>query len=219
VKGLFVVGTDTSVGKTLVTTSLVRRWVSEGRRIATMKPCETGDGDDAARLMRAVGRPLDPGLVNPLRFALPAAPAIAAAREGMTVDLGMLVAAAHRLSEDCERLVIEGAGGLLVPFTRTQTCAELVQALGLPVLIVARTALGTINHTLLTVEALRARSIPLLGVVFSRSTGEEGAEEAESMALCAELGRFRVLGIVPALTDAKDCASAIDCDALFAATG
>jgi dethiobiotin synthetase len=217
VRGLFVVGTDTGVGKTLVTTSLVRRWVSQGRRIAAMKPCETGDGDDAAQLMRAVGRPLEPHLVNPLRFALPAAPAIAAASEGRGVDLEALCTAAQTLAGDAERIVVEGAGGLLVPFTRTKTSADLIAALGLPVLVVARTALGTINHTLLTVEALRSRGIPLLGVVFSRSTGKEGPEEADSMTLCAELGRFRVLGTIPTLLDG-DAADFFDCDAIFAAT-
>lgn len=220
-KGLFVIGTDTGVGKTLVSTSLVRRWVTDDRRVAVMKPCETGEGDDAAQLTRAAARPLDPALVNPYRFALPAAPAIAAAREGAVVDLDVIDAAARTLAADADRIVAEGAGGLLVPFTADASCADVVKRLQLPVLLVSRTALGTMNHTLLTVEALRTRSIPLLGVVFSRSTGVEGPEEGDAMALCAKLGGFRVLGIVPAISGEdrhRACAAAIDCDAIWDAT-
>jgi len=220
-KGLFVIGTDTGVGKTLVATSLVRRWVAQGHRVAVCKPCETGEGNDAEQLGRAVGRPLSRALVNPYRFMLPAAPAIAARREGTALQLDTIVSAVRTLAAEADRVIVEGAGGLLVPFTPTATCADLIEQLGLPVLLVARTALGTINHTLLTVEALRTRRIPLVGVVFSRSTGVEGPEEAESMALCAQIGGFVVHGVVPALgrTEPHDaCADALDCDALWRAT-
>src|SRR5262245_43374770 len=113
-----------------------------------MKPCETGDGDDAQRLLAASGRAPDPPLVSPYRFALPAAPEVAARRESRRIELPVIVDAYRQLASDAEWTIVEGAGGLLVPLAQGMTLADLIAQLELPIVIVARTRLGTINHTL-----------------------------------------------------------------------
>ncbi|MEO6953554.1 MAG: dethiobiotin synthase [Polyangia bacterium] len=199
-KGLFVIGTDTGVGKTLVSTTLLRAWATAGRRVAAMKPCETGEGDDGEQLLAATLRPLDPALVRPYRFALPAAPLLAAAREGQHIDLDVLHRALAQLASDAERVLVEAAGGLLVPWTSDTTTADLIARTRLPVLLVARTGLGTINHTLLTLEALRHRDVRVLGLVFSQSAATAGPEEAESVRYLEGAAQAPLLGHIPWLT-------------------
>lgn len=174
-RGLFVSATDTGVGKTLVSCELIRRMRRRGIDACGMKPVETGVGPagplDALALRAAAGG-LDPlEEVCPQRFALPAAPSVAARAEGREVDLEAVTQAFARLAARHECVITEGAGGLLVPLTPALDMAGLAAGLGLPVLVVARARLGTLNHTLLTLEALRARALPVLGVVVSRADG------------------------------------------------
>lgn len=224
-KGLFVVGTDTGVGKTLVSTALLRAWATAGRVVAAMKPCETGTGDDGELLLAATLRPLDPSLVRPYRFTLPAAPLVAAAHEGRHIDLAVLERALSRLATGAERVVVESAGGLLVPWTDILTTADVILLMRLPVLLVARSALGTINHTLLTLEALRSRSIPVLGIVFSQSASLAGPEEAESLRYLATAAKAPVLGHIPWLTAPtmverqQQAAAHLQLDAVWEASG
>ena len=199
-RGFFVVGTDTGVGKTTVATGLVRAFADRGQKIAVMKPCETGDGDDAARLIAASGRSLDPQLVNPYRFPLPAAPEIAARRAGARIELGLIERAYRTLSGEADLTVVEGAGGLLVPLLGGVTIADLIARLDLPVLIVARTQLGSINHTLLTAEVARRRGLRVLGVVFSRISRKAGPEESETVATIVRHGELRSFGVLPWLS-------------------
>lgn len=170
--GLFVTGTDTGVGKTLVACALIRGLRRRGIDAAGMKAVETGVGAggplDAIALREAGGGgdPLD--LVCPQRFPLAAAPAVAAAAAGSGLDLGSIHAAFAALGARHECLLVEGAGGLLVPLTGSICMADLARDLALPLLVVARARLGTINHTLLTLEAARARRLAIAGVVVSR---------------------------------------------------
>jgi len=174
-RGFFVTSTDTGVGKTVVACALVRALRARGLDVGVMKPCETGvDGRgplDAQALRRAaeVGDSLD--LVCPQPLALPAAPPVAAAAEGGAVDLAAIREAWVVLRERHPWLVVEGAGGLRVPLTRERDMADLAGELGLPVLVVARASLGTLNHTLLTLEALGRRGLKLAGVVVSHADG------------------------------------------------
>jgi len=175
VRGLFIGATDTGVGKTLVSCELIRRMRSRGIDACGMKPVETGVGPagplDALALRTAAGGvdPLEE--VCPQRFALPAAPCVAAQAEGREVDVGAVTRAFARLAARHECVITEGAGGVLVPLTPALDMAGLAAELGLPVLVVARARLGTLNHTLLTLEALRARALRVLGVVVSRADG------------------------------------------------
>ncbi len=211
-KGLFVTATDTGVGKTTVACALAAAFSRRGRRVAVMKPCETGGGDDAERLVAACGRPLDLSHVRPCAFALPASPEAAAAAEGAPyVDIGHIRTHYAHLSSDAELLLVEGAGGLLVPIDPTRTMADLAAVLELPLLIFARPSLGTINHTLLTVEAARSRGLRVLGVVFSRASAGSGAEEAWTPSQIGRHGQVPLLGALPyapnaSLADLADAA-------------
>jgi dethiobiotin synthetase len=207
-RGCFVTGTDTGVGKTLVGRALVRALRARGVDVGVLKPIETGVGTDgpadaiALRAAAGVRDPLDD--ICPQQFALPAAPTVAAAAEGRRVDLACVQRAFAQVAARHDFVVVEGAGGLLVPAAVGVTMADLAGRLALPVIVVARAALGTINHTLLTLEAAAARGLEVLGVVISHTDGEVSpADRANLGALRDELGS-RVLGEIPPLAVGAD---------------
>jgi dethiobiotin synthetase len=209
VKALFVTGTDTGVGKTMVSCALAAAFARRGMKVSPMKPCETGDGDDAARLITASGRVFSLSDVSPYRFSLPASPEVAAAHAHATVELGRIRAAFNRLTRDAEVALVEGAGGLLVPLAPALNMADLAHALELPVLIVARPSLGTVNHTLLTVEAARRRGLRVVGVVFSRASEVAGPDEPTNPAAIVKHGEVEFLGTLPQQVDALPGALAL----------
>lgn len=180
---LFITGTDTGVGKTHVTCLIARQMIARGFRVAAYKPVCSGAlpptqsssvvtpdfvyrWDDIERLKAAIGGDWPDDWICPQRFIAPVAPPVAAKREGKTVDFQRLVDGVQPFHEmDC--LLVEGAGGWLSPLTETQSVSDLARRLNDPVLIVARTGLGTINHTLMTVESIRARGLKVAGVVLN----------------------------------------------------
>jgi dethiobiotin synthetase len=201
--GWFVTGTDTGVGKTVVACALARALRAAGRDVGVMKPAETGVGPagplDARALREAAGADDPLERICPVQLALPAAPAVAAAHEGVALDLGRIRSAWEELAARHAVMVVEGAGGLLVPLGPRYAMAELAGELGLPLLVVARAALGTINHTLLTLEAAERRGLALAGVVISYPGGPLSAADAENLeALRTALGP-RLLGEIPPL--------------------
>jgi dethiobiotin synthetase len=185
-RGVFVSATDTGVGKTFVSCELIRRMRGRGIDACGMKPVETGVGAGGpldALALRAAAGGVDPlEEVCPQRFALPAAPSAAALAEGREVELEAITAAFARLAARHECVITEGAGGVLVPLTPALDMAGLAAELGLPVLVVARARLGTLNHTLLTLEALRARDLRVLGVIVSRADGALSHAEERNLA-------------------------------------
>jgi dethiobiotin synthetase len=198
-KAVFVTGTDTGVGKTVVSCALVAAFVRRGLRVAPMKPCETGDGDDALRLIAASGHAWPLTDVSPFRFSLPASPAVAARAEGASVSLEPIRQAYARLTRDADLALVEGAGGLLVPLDEQRLMADLARALELSVLIVARPSLGTVNHTLLTIEAARRRGLRVAGIVFSRTSDTAGPDEPTNPDAIARHGEVDILGTMPLL--------------------
>jgi dethiobiotin synthetase len=186
-----------------------------------MKPIETGVGAAGpldAQALRSAAASTEPlAEICPQSFALPAAPTVAAASEGREVDRGAIRGAFARLRRRHEWLVVEGAGGLLVPAARDLSMADLCRELGLPLLVVGRAALGTINHTLLTLEAAEARRLPLAGVVISHSGGPlSRADEANLAALREALGLALVGEIPPLQPGERPGEESIDLDALLA---
>lgn len=203
VRGCFVTGTDTGVGKTLVARALITALRGRGIDVGVLKPIETGVGAEGAadalalRTAAGVDDPLSD--VCPQQFALPAAPTVAAASEGRSVDLGAIDTAFARVCAAHDFVLVEGAGGLLVPATEDCTMADLARRFGLPLVIVARAALGTINHTQLTLEAAAARGLRVLGVVISHADGELSDPDRENLkALRTALGA-KLIGEVRAL--------------------
>ncbi|CAB1130026.1 ATP-dependent dethiobiotin synthetase BioD [Candidatus Hydrogenisulfobacillus filiaventi] len=203
-RGLFVTGTDTGVGKTTVTAALAWGLRERGLEVGVMKPVETGVPagaawpPDAALLAEAAGAADPRDLVVPAHYPDPLAPWIAARRSGQPVPWDHLLEAAAALAARHPRLLVEGAGGLAVPLDATRTMADLAGALGLPLLVVARAGLGTINHTLLTLDYARARGLAVAGVVFNGFRGSDPAE-ADNPAAVAELTGVPVLGRLPQL--------------------
>jgi len=169
----FVTGTDTSVGKTTVTVRLMQQLVAQGLTVIGMKPvasgCEWVDGrwqnDDVLQLTAASNVSAPAELINPYCFEPAIAPHIAAAQAGVEIDFNVIRAAYAQLTTMADVVIVEGAGGLLVPLNATQTIADLIQALSLPALVVVGMRLGCINHALLTAQVLKQRNIDFCGWV------------------------------------------------------
>ena len=212
-KGVFVTGTGTGVGKTVVCGLLAGFLRARGMCVTTQKWVETGGSDGPSdidihrRLMGGPGPGPEPPPADrcPYRFSLPASPHLAAARAGRRVDPGVIDAAYRRLAETHDVVLVEGAGGFLVPLTEELLTGDLVARIGLPVLVVAANRLGCVNDALLTVEAVRRRGVALAGLVFNRLPDEGDGTRAEVLAdnprIVAEITQAPVLGEVPLLSD------------------
>jgi dethiobiotin synthetase len=201
-RGLFVVGTDTGVGKTTVACGLLRLALRRGLRPVPFKPAETGCDPnplDAWALWRASGERIPRESVCFYPFRLPAAPALAALSEGVRVDIDRLVTRARELAAAGDWLLVEGAGGLLVPYAPGVTAGDLLASIGLPVLIVARTSLGTINHTSLTVREIQRTGVPIAAVLLSQTEPTIGPQEFGNADLIADVTGLRPLGPLPYL--------------------
>jgi dethiobiotin synthetase len=198
--GIFIAGTDTGVGKTHVACALLRHARNLGHRPVPFKPAETGAdpiAEDADRLFEAAQPAVPRGEICLYPLPLPAAPQAAAQAAGVTISADRILAHAHRLAATGDSLVVEAAGGLLVPYHPTLTGADLAQLLELPVLLVARTALGTVNHTALTVNEIRRRGLALLGIILCQTTPAELPHEHTNIPLIRQLTGIVPLGILP----------------------
>ena len=175
--GLFVTGTDTAVGKTYVTAMIARESAARGIRVGAYKPACSGsidtDGgpvwEDVEMLRQAIGTDVERRRICPQCLRAPLAPPIAARLEHRTVDSQRLREGARWWEGRVDLLLVEGAGGLLCPLTEREPVADLAADLGFPLLVVARLGLGTINHTLLTIEAARSRGLAVAGIVMNES--------------------------------------------------
>ncbi len=171
--GLFITATDTGVGKTVVACGLARALVESGRPVGVFKPVETGvpttlaAGPDALALQQAAGGGQPITTVCPSRFELAAAPWVAARAEGHDIQLPDLITTFHTISAQHDPVLVEGAGGWAVPLNATKTIGDLAAALELPVMIVARSGLGTINHTCLTVAAIQAANCNIVSILLN----------------------------------------------------
>jgi dethiobiotin synthetase len=173
---LFVAGTDTEIGKTLISCALLRGFTREGLRAAAMKPVAAGayerDGqwrnEDADQLDAAASAPLAPDIRTPYLLKAPAAPHIVAAHEGVSIDIARIVQCHQAALMQADIVVVEGVGGFRVPLDDTRDTADLALALNLPVLLVVGVRLGCINHALLTAQAIAARGLRIAGWVANR---------------------------------------------------
>jgi dethiobiotin synthetase len=210
-QGVFVTGTDTGVGKTLVAGALAAAARHSGARVGVFKPCESGcaqpDGSmhaaDAAFLQRMSGSPAPLEQICPYRLREPLAPAVAAEREHVSISTGHIEKTFQQLCGGCDTMIAEGAGGLLVPMADGVLTLDIIRLLGLPVLVVARLSLGTINHCLLTVRQLQAAGVPLTGIVFSRTQEQVTAAEQTNPAVLQRYTDAPLLGCLPFLSTAQ----------------
>lgn len=199
--GIFVTGTDTGVGKTAVAGALAAVMREMGIDVGVMKPIQTGalpEGDrlvapDAEFLLAAAGIDDARNLVSPEMYSAPVAPLVAAEMEGRPVDVGKIWLAYRRLQSKHDYVIVEGAGGLAVPIADKMTMADLARSMAQPILIVARASLGTINHTVLTVEYARAAKLQIAGIVVNRMPVHPDVAERTSPAVIERLTGVPIL--------------------------
>ena len=186
-RGLFVTGTGTEVGKSVLAAAVCAALAARGERVAAFKPVVTGTDEppgefppDHELLAAAAGGGQEPEQVAPYRFGPPVSPHYAAELAGVPIEPARLVATARSSGRPADALVAEGVGGLLVPLTTGYLVRDLARDLALPLVVAARTGLGTINHTLLTVEAARAVSLEVRGVVMTPWPDEPSRSSART---------------------------------------
>ena len=180
-KGVFVTGTDTGVGKTVVAVGLVHLLKARGLDVGVMKPIATGAkrlngkwvSEDARLLMEASATDDPYEMINPICLSTPAAPSVASLREGDHIELTNIWGAFKTLRARHRFLVVEGIGGLLVPIDGKLFLADIAREMSLPLIVVAKTSLGTINHTLLTIEAARRRRLKIAVIVLNSPDGRQ----------------------------------------------
>ncbi len=208
-KGFFITGTDTEVGKTLVAAGLARALKQRGLDVGVMKPIESGCRwvDDAlvpedATFLKAVaesGDDLD--LISPYRLEHPLAPSLAAEMEGRSISLDVIRDRYRTLEARHELTLVEGVGGLMVPLTTGLLVSDLIKLLDLPVLIVSRNTLGTINHTLLTVHHARSLKLDILGIILNQSSPSTDSSSQSNAREIENFAKTPVLGAVPFLNE------------------
>ncbi|MDP3091037.1 MAG: dethiobiotin synthase [Nitrospira sp.] len=203
--GIFITGTDTAVGKTLVTAALAWSLKTLGLDVGVMKPVETGvvkgRPSDADRLRVAAQVCDSLELVRPYAFRLPIAPLDAARAERRSITIPIIMRAYRQLQSQHEVLLVEGAGGVHVPITPTMDVLDLIEKLKAPVLVVGRAGLGGVNHAMLTLNALRERKIPILALVLNRTVPAKTAvarrQECSTLELLREFACVPVIGPLP----------------------
>ncbi len=210
-RSIFITGTDTGVGKTMLTAALLMAYRYDGVDAVPFKPVQTGCEPDATGFLRAPDVDLCLRLAGlhdigpnkykelaPFRYPLACSPHLAAEQAGETIDLNALLDSARRLASQHEVVLAEGAGGVCVPLNRQETMLDLMARLGWPVLIAARPGLGTLNHTALTVQAVRRHELPLLGIVVVHASPPSGDFiEADNLRTLPWLCDGPVLGEIP----------------------
>jgi dethiobiotin synthetase len=205
-RGYFITGTDTGVGKTFVTSIIAKALTNAGIDTGVMKPVETGCAvknkrlvpKDALTLKGSSGAKDHIDIINPYRFSPPLAPNIAARLKGIKLDLNKINGCYKALSKAHDLVLVEGAGGLLAPLTDEKTVADLALFLKLPLIIVAPSRIGVINHTLLTVECARGSNIPVKGIVLNNPvTPKKDPSREFNRAEIERLTDVPVLGELP----------------------
>lgn len=204
-KGLFVTGTDTGVGKTFVTAGLARCLLDRGIRPGVFKPVETGCAlrrgkripRDGAFLKHMAGATEPIEEIVPYRLAAPLAPQVAAEKEGVRIQIQRIHRAFLEISSRHPYTLVEGAGGILVPVTRKYTMVDLMRQCNLPVLLVSRIGLGTLNHTLLTLFYLAQHGIPVAGVVLNDPDGRRDPSARTNPSMLAQWSSVPILGTIP----------------------
>lgn len=201
-KGLFITGTDTGVGKTLVAAALSLFLREKNIDVGVIKPAETGLedpsqlGPDAELLRWASGSQDAPADISPYRFKAPLAPAVASNKEQVRINYTDLISQSKQLIDRHEFTIVEGAGGLMVPLAGGILMADLARELELPLLVITRPNLGTINHTLLTLFTARAMELPVAGYIINRMPEVQGLAEETAPHSLASLTTENLLGVL-----------------------
>lgn len=212
----FVTGTDTGVGKTLISCALLQAFAAQGKIVAGFKPVaagcdENGHNDDAKELRAASGVPLPYGQINPYCFRHAIAPHLAARHSGVRIELSRILTSYRELAGQADEVIVEGAGGFLVPLNDQQNSADLAKELNLPVIVVVGMRLGCLNHALLTLQAIADYRLECAGWVANVLDADMDALQENIEALRGRIAE-PLLGVVPymAAPDAKTVAQHLD---------
>ncbi len=206
-RGIFITGTDTGVGKTIIAGGLAACCRRSGARVGVMKPVESGcrrteqgpQPDDALFLKKMAASADALEDIIPYRLERPLTPSVAAALSGIAIDLQVICSAYRRLAVQNDLVLVEGAGGLLAPITGHATGVDLIRLLQIPIIVVARNALGTINHTLLTVEHARRSGLTVLGIILNQCAPVPDLSAETNPGIIAEMSGLPLLGVMPYL--------------------
>jgi len=209
---LFITGTDTGIGKTLVGCGIAAALTAQGKRVGVLKPAETGcerrDGvlypDDAMRLVGYARSSLPLETACPYRFSPPVAPSVAAEQAGVTIQPERIVEIFQTIASQHEVTLVEGAGGLLVPLVGRYSFADLARDLGIPILVVVGSKLGALNHTLLTLHCIETRGLPLAGYILNHPTPTTDDAITTNAATLAGLTDVPCRGSLPHLALSED---------------
>ena len=197
-RGIFITGTDTEIGKTVIAGGLAAALRQVGINVGVMKPISTGDTADARFLKHAAQVDDELSVINPISLQHPLAPSVAARIEDRDIDLGSVETAFTELEKRYDFVIVEGVGGIAVPIRDDFLVAQLIQQLQLPILIVATTGLGTLNHTLLTVAFAAQFNLQIAGIVLNGLRPETaGLAEATNPVEIEKLTGVPVIGVVP----------------------
>jgi len=210
-KGIFITGTDTGVGKTVFSAALARLLRNRGIKVGVMKPVTSGCSEtngllvseDAELLAWSAGIEVNKE-VAPYLLKEPIAPSAAAEMEHVKIEFSRIAAAYHRLAEEHDFMIVEGAGGLMVPLAGGLLIADLVKLLDLPLLVVARPNLGTVNHTILTCFVARELGLEVKGTIINNYPDSPDSAESTAPHLIDSLSGFPLLARLPALPDTDD---------------
>lgn len=196
--GFFITGTDTEIGKTAITAGLASVFKQQGHNVGVMKPVAAGSRADAIILQASADVSDTLEEINPIYLDNPLSPNVAAQIESKTLYIDSIKTAYDQLKKHHDFMFVEGVGGLLVPILDDFSVADLITQLNLPILIVARAALGTINHTLLTIEAAKSRNLTILGVIYntlSQSANDTAAQTSPE--IITRISKIPSLGTIP----------------------
>jgi len=200
--GIFIAGTDTNVGKTVVTAALGLALQQTGAKVGIMKPVETGSAPDKTnsdvhRLRNVFASCKNVDVQNVYSLPQPVAPLEAARTAQQSIDVDAILNACRTFAVHHDYVLVEGAGGILVPLTETHDVCDLIRILGLPCLIVGRTRLGSINHTRLTLRGLQEAGIPVFGILLNHTDTTPEEQQASTVKLIRELSDAPVLDPLP----------------------
>lgn len=204
-RGFFITGTDTGVGKTVVACGLAAAFRQSGFKVGVMKPAESGCPNvkghlvplDATNLKKAAGSSQPIERICPYRLGIPAAPSVAAARTGVRIQPELLVRLCHDMGRIHDLMIVEGAGGLMVPLVSTYMFADLARELGLGVIVVVGNRLGAVNHAILTMEHASCLGANVCGYILNELEEERTPATATNAETLQELTRIKCLGKIP----------------------
>lgn len=207
-KSYFITATDTGVGKTAVTASLAACMKKRGIDVGVMKPIATGvpqksgfKSSDVSLLVESSGVKDSEDTVNPIFLPLPVSPYDACKNLGLAVDVNIIKEKFDRLIKSHEMILVEGIGGILTPITKNLSVADMAKMLGLEAIIVTRSTLGTLNHTMMTVNACKQYGIAIKGIIINCHDAKGGPEEKNAPSTIYELTGIPILGVIPFIKD------------------